>query len=427
VLVITDGLIGFESEIVAEIRSSLPDNSRVHTLGVGHGVNRSLTGPAARAGGGHEAICAPGEDVEPVLARLLQRTNSPQLVDLRIEGDALIERAPQRVPDLFAGAPVRLALRLRPEGGSLTLRATAPEGEWTQRVHVPACAPGEGPRFVSTLFARERVEDLETARASGESIEKLDAEIERIGLELQIATRRTSWVAIDEESHTDPTLPTREVSVPHTLAAGLSAQGVGLRSAAMPMFGGMPPAAAAPMSASMVRRRAMSAPVPLGAEEQAVGGAAPKGKKREGVFKKMAERVREAFAPPPPSRPEPSFDAMEAEYAELSDEEADTTLAEEAAPELPATRLDARVLVERDDKLILSFTLDKGLEWDPEEELELLDENGEVIAAKVDLSNTTGPSSIDGGVTIRLSLQLDATAGTPSTLCICGLELRLSR
>jgi hypothetical protein len=50
IVLVTDGQIGFESEVIGEIASRLPRSSRVHTVGVGSAVNRTLTGAAARAG-----------------------------------------------------------------------------------------------------------------------------------------------------------------------------------------------------------------------------------------------------------------------------------------------------------------------------------------------------------------------------------------
>ena len=50
VVLVTDGLIGFETEVVGAIVRGLPASSRVHTVGVGSAVNRSLTAAAARAG-----------------------------------------------------------------------------------------------------------------------------------------------------------------------------------------------------------------------------------------------------------------------------------------------------------------------------------------------------------------------------------------
>ncbi|MFO0668868.1 MAG: VIT and VWA domain-containing protein [Polyangiaceae bacterium] len=62
VVLVTDGLIGFEIEIVREILDRLPFGSRVHTVGVGSGINRTLTAGAARAGRGVEVIADAHED-----------------------------------------------------------------------------------------------------------------------------------------------------------------------------------------------------------------------------------------------------------------------------------------------------------------------------------------------------------------------------
>ena len=62
VVLITDGLIGSEDEVLRAITTKLPKGSRVHTVGVGSAVNRSLTQPAARAGRGVELVFGLGED-----------------------------------------------------------------------------------------------------------------------------------------------------------------------------------------------------------------------------------------------------------------------------------------------------------------------------------------------------------------------------
>src|SRR6185312_8933683 len=97
----------------------LSPSSRLHTVGVGSAVNRSLTGPAARAGRGVEVVIGLGEDPERAASRIVARTDAPLVVDLRLSGSALLSRAPQALPDLFAGAPALVSLELRPEGGTL--------------------------------------------------------------------------------------------------------------------------------------------------------------------------------------------------------------------------------------------------------------------------------------------------------------------
>src|SRR5208282_3652066 len=140
-------------------------SSRLHTVGVGSAVNRSLTGPAARAGHGVEVILGLGEDPERAAARIVARTQAPLLVDLALGGSALVDHAPAKLPDLFAGAPALLGVALRPEGGELKVRGRTPEGSWEQRIHVPASTEGQGNQAVVALFGREAVEDLETRLA----------------------------------------------------------------------------------------------------------------------------------------------------------------------------------------------------------------------------------------------------------------------
>ena len=228
VVLISDGLIGFESEIVARVAQTLPAGSRLHTVGVGSAPNRALTAPAARAGRGVEVVIGLGEEVKPHVARLLARMRAPLLTEISVSGSAVLGHAPAAVPDVYAGAPLRLALKLRPEGGLLSVSGRTPVGVWKDQLSVPAVGAGEGSAAVVSLFGREAVEDLEVKQAAG--ARDVDRDIERIGLEFQIATQRTSWVAVSEEPAVDPTQPARRVRIPHALPVGLSVEGVGLRS-----------------------------------------------------------------------------------------------------------------------------------------------------------------------------------------------------
>src|SRR5262249_20359181 len=136
IVIISDGGVGFESEIVSEILTRLPVASRVHTVGVGSAVNRSLTQPAARAGRGVEILIGLGEDPERATRRLCAHTAAPLVVELSLSGSALVTHAPMRLPDLYGGAPTLCALELRPEGGELIARGRTPTGEWQERLTV---------------------------------------------------------------------------------------------------------------------------------------------------------------------------------------------------------------------------------------------------------------------------------------------------
>jgi Ca-activated chloride channel family protein len=231
VLLVTDGQIGFEQEVVRDVLTRLPEGCRLHVLGVGDSPNRSLTMPAARAGRGCEAIVGLGDDPAVAAARLHAAMLAPLVTDLVLDGPALLDCAPARVPDLLAGAPLRLALRLRAEGGELRLRGRTSEGPFAQTIVVSPASPASGEAAITTHYGRQHLEDLELRIAAGEPAKSLESEIERIGLQFGLASRCTSWVAISEEPTVDPRQPTRRIRVPHQLAHGLSVEGLGLRHA----------------------------------------------------------------------------------------------------------------------------------------------------------------------------------------------------
>ncbi|MBM4063022.1 MAG: VWA domain-containing protein, partial [Planctomycetes bacterium] len=84
VLLVTDGLVGFEQQIVSALRNGLPRNCRFHVLGVGSATNRSLSYAAARAGRGVEAIVCLDEDPAEGARRLGAAMRTPVVVDLEL-------------------------------------------------------------------------------------------------------------------------------------------------------------------------------------------------------------------------------------------------------------------------------------------------------------------------------------------------------
>ncbi|MCB9646775.1 MAG: VWA domain-containing protein [Deltaproteobacteria bacterium] len=234
VVLVTDGYIGFEAEIVAEVRKNLPPSCRLHTVGVGSSVNRSLTQAAARAGAGLEVIVAPGEDAEPAARRLVARTDRPVVTELVVEGPGVLGVAPVQLPDLYAGAPAQIAVRLSGAGGSIRVRGRTATGTLDRTLSFPGLSLGEGPAQVAARFARERVEDLEAHLAAGGDRRELDKEIEAIGLGFQIATRLTSWVAVSASVRVKPGEEVDTVVQPHEVPEHVSLAGLGLRAPGAP-------------------------------------------------------------------------------------------------------------------------------------------------------------------------------------------------
>jgi Ca-activated chloride channel family protein len=220
VVLVTDGYVGGEEKIVTLLHESLPEACRMHVVGVGSAVNRALAASLARAGRGAEVLVGLEEDAERAAKALVEKTRAPVLTDLVIAGEALVEHAPEHLPDVFAGAPVLAALSVRPGGGEIVVRGKLARGDWEQRIAVPAIEEGEGNQAVVKLYGRERVADLEMRWTIGREVKEIDREIESIGVVFQIATRRTSWVAIDDDRSVDPRRGSRHEEIPQELPHG---------------------------------------------------------------------------------------------------------------------------------------------------------------------------------------------------------------
>jgi Ca-activated chloride channel family protein len=305
VVLVTDGYVGGEERLVALLHDNLPENCRMHVVGVGSAVNRTLAMSIARAGRGAELIVGLDEDAERCAKALVDKTCAPVLTDVMITGDALVEHAPEHIPDVFAGSPIVAALKLRPAGGELTVRGNLAAGVWTRKVTVPAIDPREGNGAVIALFGREQVADHEVRWSMGKETEAIDREIESIGLVFQIATRRTSWVAIDEEHSVDPRLGARHVEVPQELPYGTTAASFGLGGAVNAVGGEI--AAAARSIASPAR--ALAFDLSVDADDERTMARAPEPATTPPPRAQIASPLRvpaPARGAPPPPAPRPS-------------------------------------------------------------------------------------------------------------------------
>jgi Ca-activated chloride channel family protein len=432
VVLVTDGLIGFESEVLRTILEKLPFGSRLHAVGVGSAVNRSLTGPAARAGHGVEVVIGLGEDPERAAMRLSSRTAEPLVTELEIRGSALVECAPARLPDLFGGAPAIVALALSPEGGRLEVTGRTARGRFEQTLQVRPVPGGEGSPAAIALFGREKVEDLEMRAAAGEAGEH-DGAIERLGLEFQIATRLTSWIAVSDRVDVDPTRPTRREKMPHALPYGMSAEGLGLRPAVAGMapmgqaiaYGAVREMAAAPSLKLRAGSPAPASPPSPSPAQAASGFVGDRLRKAGDVAKKMKGEVGgpagrgrsqppsepKLYAPEDGLAPGERFEsAHDAEMDWKEDKPAPRRAGFEGARD-EARRLAGRVVLFKGKELVVEVAVDGGaLPWEPPVRVRVAFEDGVEIEVEVDPKRTTAAMSISEGQVIRLALVLAAEA-----------------
>ncbi|MBE9040854.1 VWA domain-containing protein, partial [Oscillatoriales cyanobacterium LEGE 11467] len=163
VVMLSDGYIGNECAILAEVQDKLQPGNRLHTFGVGSSVNRFLIEGLARVGRGISRVVRPDEPTAEVAETFFRQINNPVLRDIEVcwhgEGESP-QIYPEIVPDLFDRQPLTIFGRKtdrRP--GTLQITGTTPSGERYERQFGIGFETG-GNEAIAQLWGRSRIEHL---------------------------------------------------------------------------------------------------------------------------------------------------------------------------------------------------------------------------------------------------------------------------
>jgi len=195
VIFLTDGEVGNEEQLFQVIRQRLGD-SRLFTIGIGSAPNSHFMREAARLGRGtFTYIGSPGE-VQDKMLTLFRKLESPAITDLHLElpgaGEASI--LPARIPDLYLGEPVMLALRTERPPSRAVLRGRAGSVNWEQEVALQQSGGGSG---LSVHWARAQIAALLDARGAGGAEDTVREAVLDIALAHHLVSPYTSLVAVD--------------------------------------------------------------------------------------------------------------------------------------------------------------------------------------------------------------------------------------
>ena len=232
VVFLTDGYIGNEAEILGELQTTLGDNTRLFSVGVGSGPNRYLIEGLAEEGRGAAYYVGLNEDPETAVAAVYEKLNNPYLVGIDIDWGNLkvTEVYPASIPDLFAGQPLVVTGRYTAPGrGQVRVTGMVGDHEWSRNISVDLPAEEEGNDVIATLWARRKIHDLSRLLYDPNGYETYDQEvvdaITDVALDYQIMSNYTSFVAVSAEVRTVDGRPVT-VEVPVNMPQGVSYEGV---------------------------------------------------------------------------------------------------------------------------------------------------------------------------------------------------------
>ena len=199
---LTDGYIGNETEILAEVHRRL-GAARIFSFGVGTSVNRHLMERMAKEGRGVAAYLGLNDSAEEVMGAFFDRVSHAALTDIEIDwGDMTVSHTyPAQLPDLFVGRPVVVSGRFEGEPGSVTVSGTVDDSRRSFALD-NASQSGAGPS-IAKVWARSNIASLSDRQATiGDPHGELGDAIRRIALRHQLVSNYTSFVAVDSSETT---------------------------------------------------------------------------------------------------------------------------------------------------------------------------------------------------------------------------------
>ena len=220
VVFLTDGSVANEQELFEAIRRDLGE-SRLFTVGIGSAPNSHFMRKAAQFGRGSFSHIGKPEEVSEKMEALFRKLESVVLRDITIAipGAEILEQYPARIPDLYRGEPVVVALKLEEPLDWIAVAGRTGGEPWLIELDRDDVREGPG---VHVQWARSKIAALMDARLGvhdERTLDDLREDTVDVALEHHLVSAYTSLVAVD----VTPERRSYEALRSHALATNLPA------------------------------------------------------------------------------------------------------------------------------------------------------------------------------------------------------------
>ena len=227
VVIATDGYVTVEEEAFDLIREHL-DDANMFAFGIGSSVNRHIIEGMAHVGMGEPFVITKPQDAPSAAERFRKLVQSPVLtgIDLQFTGFNTYDVEPPAIPDVLAERPVIVFGKWRGQPrGKITLSGVSGNGGYKDVIEVGSAKPFKSNAALRYLWARHRITLLSDYNKLRQD-EKRIQEVTELGLNYNLLTAYTSFVALDTEVRNKEGKPTT-VKLPLPLPEGVSDYAVG--------------------------------------------------------------------------------------------------------------------------------------------------------------------------------------------------------
>jgi Ca-activated chloride channel homolog len=233
VVIVTDGYVTVEPEVFDLISRHL-NEVNVFAFGIGSGVNRLLIEGMAHAGRGEAFVVTKPAEASSVAERFRKYIESPVLTGIQVQFSGLdaYEVVPSVIPDLLAERPLYIFGKYRGEAqGSIRFSGYQAGKEFYHKLAVDGGSLSEEHRAIRYLWAREMIRWHHDFNQLSSDPERVNT-ITRLGLQYNLLTDFTSFVAVDETEIVNPDGLITRVKQVLPLPAGVSNYAVGFEMGA---------------------------------------------------------------------------------------------------------------------------------------------------------------------------------------------------
>lgn len=197
-VIITDGYVSVEKEAFELIKNNL-DKANVFTFGIGSSVNRYLIEGMAKVSNSESFVATSMIEAQVVAKKFKQYIATPLLTQVKIEskGFDMYDSTPASIPDIFAARPVIVYGKYRGKpSGKIIVTGYQGKKKFRQEFKVANGQLSKANSAIRYLWARKKIAELDDYNTLFN--EDVKDSVIALGLKYNLATKYTSFVAVDE-------------------------------------------------------------------------------------------------------------------------------------------------------------------------------------------------------------------------------------
>ena len=197
-VVVTDGYVSFEKDAFDVIRYNL-NEANLFAFGIGSSINRYLIEGMAHVGLGEPFFVTKESEGSGIAEKFRNYIQNPVLTNIEVSYDGfdVYDIATPQIPDVFAERPIILYGKYKGEAtGNISIKGKSGNQDYEASFDV-AEAEMQNNQALRYLWARKKIQMLDDYINNFSDSESIK-EVTNLGLQYNLLTNYTSFIAIDE-------------------------------------------------------------------------------------------------------------------------------------------------------------------------------------------------------------------------------------